>query len=194
MADSGVVVQSLREEVVPVHHKMDCVSERSTAFPADDALTCCLEEEERWRWRKRFPPAEICVVGSTVGGMLLVAGGVMLTLHYTLEQEEGRTSVLEHMRIASDLLGLVLVAVAVTLFVGALLIRVLSRVLDVLEMAHRYRAHRELCAYEEMRQSFRSQQGLSRIDNSGRSTAVDATMGRYATPERKEKLVINTIA
>ncbi|XP_015907005.1 uncharacterized protein [Parasteatoda tepidariorum] len=140
---------------IPV--KMDTMSDRST----EEVITCYLEDDDTWR--RRFPRAELCVAGSAFGGFFIISGIIIITLHYTLESREGFHSLLEHMKIASHFLGFSFLIVAAVLFLGGLFAYAVWKVMEVVEMANRYREHRELCAYEDLRQSFRSQQSM-RID------------------------------
>lgn len=162
-------MESLRSE------RMDGTSDRST-FHTDDVIPCCLEAEEP-RFN-RFPKAELCVAGSAFCGFLVATGVTMVVLHYTYESREGFHSLMEHMQVATHLLGLAFVALAGILIVGTFFAYAVWKVLRVVEMAHRYQEHREFCAYEDLRQSFRSQQ-------SGRSVHV-VDLGRYSTADSKD--------
>lgn len=153
---------------------MDGTSDRST-FHTEDVIPCCLEEEPRW---SRFPKAELCVTGSAFCGFLVATGVTMVVLHYTLESREGFHSLMEHMQIATHILGLSFVALAGVLVIGTFFAYAVWKVLRVVEMAHRYQEHREFCAYEDLRQSFRSQQ-------SGRSVHV-VDMSRFSTADSKD--------
>ncbi|GFS57723.1 uncharacterized protein TNIN_61301 [Trichonephila inaurata madagascariensis] len=129
---------------------MDACSERSVPYLLDEAVAGYLEE-------RRFPRAETCVVCTVAGGCLATCGLVLIGLHYTLEARPGFQSLLS--QIASPpLLGLLLLVLATLLPLSALLAYAVWRVTRVLDMAHRFR---QLCAYEEVRQSVRSRRGDS---------------------------------
>ncbi|GIY38468.1 uncharacterized protein CDAR_187571 [Caerostris darwini] len=131
---------------------MDTTSDRSAPYLLDEeTVPCRLEEEGGTTLRRRFPRAEVCAVSLAVGCMLAISGTVMITLHYTVESPNSMLS-----RLTSPLLlGLLLLLLAAALPLCGLLACAVWRTLEVLDMAHRYRQH--LCAYEEMRQSMRSQ-------------------------------------
>ncbi|GFS85127.1 uncharacterized protein NPIL_379131 [Nephila pilipes] len=133
-----------------IPNKMDACSERSVPYLLDEAVAGYLEEH-------RFPRAEACVVCAAAGGCLATCGLVLIGLHYTLETRPGFHSLLSEIA-SPPLLGLLLLLLAALLPLGALLTYVSWRVTRVLDMAHRFR---QLCAYEEVRQSVRSRRGDS---------------------------------
>ncbi|KFM80100.1 hypothetical protein X975_05760, partial [Stegodyphus mimosarum] len=136
---------------------MDATSDRST-FPAEEALICYLEDDDRWR--RRFPSAELCVAGSAFGGFLIISGIVMVTLHYTIEARDGFHSLLESINVNSLVFGFTLIALASAFFITVIFAYAVCKVMEIIEMAHRYKEHKELCAYEDLRQSFRSQHSM----------------------------------
>lgn len=150
---------------------MDATSDRIT-FPMDDVPPCCLDDEATYR---RFPKAELCVAGSALCGFLVASGVTMVVLHYTLESKEGFHSLMEHMQIATHILGLSFIALAGAVVVGVLFAYAVWKVMQVVDMAHRYQEHKEFCAYEDLRQSFRSQQ----------SSRCVVDLSRYSTTDSK---------
>lgn len=156
---------------------MDGTSDRSATYQTEDLLPpCCLEEDPRMQ-RRRLPMAEICMVGSVLCGFLIITGVTMVALHYTVETSAGFHSVSEHYGISTHILGLSLVALAGALFLATLFVYAVVKVSEVVEMAHRYQEHREFCVYEDLRQSFRSQQ-------SERCATVE--LGRYSNADSKD--------
>ncbi|KAG8188193.1 hypothetical protein JTE90_019470 [Oedothorax gibbosus] len=128
----------------------------------DPVLACYLEADEPpLSLRRPFPRAEVCVLASLFASFLGLAALVLLV--FRLTGVEGEDSLLRHTVASSQLVSLVLVSTAAVVLLSSAVAYAAWRVMEVLDMAHRYKEHRELCAYEEMRASFRSQ-------NSGRST------------------------